>query len=62
MVLVDSFDAALEVWLSRTPIDHTERERFLLTVERIRSQMEATMNPENQTAAGKAARKRRVVR
>ena len=56
---------ALEVWQSRSPIHHTERERFLLTVERIRSQMEETMDPssrESLTAADRAAIHRRVVR
>jgi hypothetical protein len=52
---------ALELWQARTPIDHAERERFLLTVERFRCQMEATMNPEHQTAADKAAIHRRDV-
>ena len=42
-------------WPIVYPIDDTERERFLLTVGRIRSQMEAAMNPEDQTAADKAA-------
>ena len=53
---------ALEVWQSRAPIDHTERERFLLTVERIRSQMEEMTTQEYQTAADKAATERRVIR
>ncbi len=56
---------ALEVWQSRTPIDHDERERFHLTVERIRSQMQETMDPtsrESLTAADQAAIHRRVVR
>jgi len=56
---------ALEVWQSRTPIDESERKRFLLTVHRIRSQMEETMDSrsrESLTAADEAALERRVVR
>jgi hypothetical protein len=52
---------ALKIWNARTAIDDTERKRFLLTVRRIRSQMEETMNPGDQTAATKAAIERRVV-
>ena len=57
--------AALEVWQSRSPIDHTERERFLLTIQRIRSQMQEAMDPisrKSLTAADQAAIHRRVVR
>ena len=56
---------ALEIWNSRTAIDGTERKRFLLTVEAIRSQIQDEMDPESQekqTAATKAAIERRVVR
>jgi hypothetical protein len=56
---------ALDVWQSRSPIDHAERERFRLTVERIRSQMQGAMDPtsrESLTAADQAATHRRVVR
>ena len=55
---------ALEIWNSRTAIDDTERKRFLLTVEDIRSQIQDKMDPESQekqTAATKAAIERRVV-
>jgi len=56
---------ALEVWQSRTLIDQAERERIYLTVERIRSQINQTMDPrsrESLTAADEAAIHRRVVR
>ena len=55
---------ALEIWNSRTAIDDTERKRFLLTVEDIRSQIKDKMDSESQekqTAATKAAIERRVV-
>jgi transposase len=54
-----------QVWQSRAPIHHTERERFHLTLQRIRSQMEEVMDPlarESLTAADHAAIHRRVVR
>jgi hypothetical protein len=54
-----------EIWQARTPIDTAERDGFLLTVERVRSQMEETMDPlsqESLTAADKAANERRVIR
>jgi hypothetical protein len=54
-----------DLWQSRSPIHHTERERFHLTVQSIRSQMEEAMDPlarESLTAADQAAVHRRVVR
>ncbi len=56
---------AQDAWQSRVPIHHTERKRFHLTVERIRSQMQETMDPTSReflTAADQAAIHRRVVR
>ena len=55
----------LEVWQSRSPIHQTEQDCFLLTVQRICSQMEEAMDPisrESLTAADQAAIHRRVVR
>jgi len=55
---------SLEIWKARTPIDHAERERFLLKVARIRSQIKETTDPESGehlTASDKAAVQRRVV-
>jgi hypothetical protein len=56
---------ALDVRESRSPIDQAERERIHLTVQRIRSQIEAAMDRASQeslTAADQAAIHRRVVR
>jgi hypothetical protein len=56
---------ALDLWQSRTPIDQAEREQIHLTVERIRSQMNQTMDPlwrRSLNAADEAAIHRRVVR
>lgn len=55
--------AALELWQARTPIEHDERERFLLTVKHIRGQIEEAMDHEiDLTEADKAANERRVIR
>ena len=56
---------ALAVWQSRSPITTAERERFLLTVRRLRSQIHEAMDlasQESLTAADHAAIHRRVVR
>jgi hypothetical protein len=57
--------AALAVWESRSPITPAERERFLLTVQRLRNQIHEAMDlasQESLTAADQAAIHRRVVR
>jgi hypothetical protein len=56
---------AAELWQSRTPIDPDERQRIHLTVQRIRSQIEAGFDRASRdalTAADQAAIHRRVVR
>jgi hypothetical protein len=55
----------LELWQGRTPIDSVERENIHLTIERIRSQIHASLestSAEPSTAARRAAIHRRVVR
>lgn len=56
---------ARDIWQSRAPIHRAERERFHLTVQRFRSQIQEAMDPtsrESLTAADQAAIHRRVVR
>ncbi|NLX99870.1 MAG: hypothetical protein GXY83_27550 [Rhodopirellula sp.] len=56
---------AQETWQSRYPIDRAERERLHLTIERIQTQMENSIDPasrESFTAADEASVHRRVVR
>ena len=55
----------LEVWQSRSPIDHNERRRFQTTVERIRTRCQhaqAMNQQETPTDAERATENRRVVR
>jgi hypothetical protein len=57
--------APLEVWRSRSPIDHNERSRFQLTVARIDNELQRALGAEQSeepTEAELAAQHRRVVR